>query len=794
MIVRPSFLQKITGWKKDRLLSCITSTIIYTVLGIIIVLFLIEFPEKIAPPDKLDPSWRLFLNHAYEHSLAYGTEVIFTYGPLGFLSTSEYTGGEINQRVIWELITKGWVTLGFILFLMKTNFSLRFLLLGLVLFSPGWVSHSSPHIFNFGLLCWSVVCLLETKRQKYYYYCLFAVFCGLFSLVKFPLLLSSCFLVLLLAAHLLFFDKKRTAGAIIGAAIVTFSLGWILLGQPLLNIPAYLLNSWQISEGFEKSMARYESQRVFIAGAIAMVTCSIYGMVVLLERVTLHSWKKTIRLVFPVLSIGALLFVNWKQGYVRADGHTVSFLGFAPIAMIALTVFIKGRYSRKLSPIALTIVCFSCFFAIQWAMPGLFARRYNILTTSITENFSILGDLSGYQKRIKNGFKENENEFQSTTLSSYVNEGTIDAWGNIQGQLLYSKLNYKNRPIFQSYSAYTSKLQELNRFFFQNDSRPEFLLLNLRALDRHFPPSEDASAFIEVYNRYTPLLQIGKSLLLRSDEEVPFKLEKIDEKRIAWGEKFSLKDTKEILILKVNTTTSMIGKIKGFLYKPPQTHVNIFDSREMNVSYNFNPSSWENGVLINPVVRSPIAFSNAKLKRSWITADQVSFTIKEDDSNFYKEKLTVSLYKVINTSSKDPSVFLHNNLRLWGMKAKSIALSGPIEEIEHGRSKLRAPSRFVFSVPDDAKKLSFTYAMSEAAYSGKAKTDGITFVIEIGSNEKREIWRERLDPVTNPDQRDLTIHEIDLPGGKDRTITLRVSNNKTFFRDWYEIHQLEFTK
>jgi hypothetical protein len=144
------------------------------------------------------------------------------------------------------------------------------------------------------------------------------------------------------------------------------------------------------------------------------------------------------------------------------------------------------------------------------------------------------------------------------------------------------------------------------------------------------------------------VLQSDDGLLMRSNEETSFKLEKIDEKTITWGQKYSLKETNQTLILRVHTTTSFAGKVRNLLYKPPPAKIRIFDSKKSNITYNFIPSSWENGVLINPIILSATTTSDAKLKRNWNTVNELSFIINPRHSNYYDENLTVSLYKVVN--------------------------------------------------------------------------------------------------------------------------------------------------
>ena len=37
------------------------------------------------PSAELDPSWRMALGYFFEHGSQFGTEVVFPYGPLGFV-------------------------------------------------------------------------------------------------------------------------------------------------------------------------------------------------------------------------------------------------------------------------------------------------------------------------------------------------------------------------------------------------------------------------------------------------------------------------------------------------------------------------------------------------------------------------------------------------------------------------------------------------------------------------------------------------------------------------------------
>ena len=64
-------------------------------------LALIRFPT--APTAGLDPAWRLALSYAIEHCWQFGKDIVFTYGPLGYLLAGTNSGGLYTQHLVWQL-------------------------------------------------------------------------------------------------------------------------------------------------------------------------------------------------------------------------------------------------------------------------------------------------------------------------------------------------------------------------------------------------------------------------------------------------------------------------------------------------------------------------------------------------------------------------------------------------------------------------------------------------------------------------------------------------------------------
>jgi len=76
--------------------------ILIVVLTLILALLLVQFPTP--PARGLDPSWSMSLLYFHQRGLEFGRDVIFTYGPLGFLLAPTYFGHVPLVRALWDLL------------------------------------------------------------------------------------------------------------------------------------------------------------------------------------------------------------------------------------------------------------------------------------------------------------------------------------------------------------------------------------------------------------------------------------------------------------------------------------------------------------------------------------------------------------------------------------------------------------------------------------------------------------------------------------------------------------------
>ena len=84
---------------ESALLFLLLSTIIFTL------------PNR--PSFDLDASWRMALGKFFIDGLQFGRDVVFTYGPLGFVMGKTYSGLLFWSLIVWQLFATGVIaTLG----------------------------------------------------------------------------------------------------------------------------------------------------------------------------------------------------------------------------------------------------------------------------------------------------------------------------------------------------------------------------------------------------------------------------------------------------------------------------------------------------------------------------------------------------------------------------------------------------------------------------------------------------------------------------------------------------------
>src|ERR1044071_1342206 len=152
--------------------------------GIIAWLSLWTLPTFPIVPE-IDMSWAGALPYFAHRGFRFGTDVIFTHGPLGHLAGFAYTEYLPTTRTLSELLIKGFAAILFCWALSELRLVIRILLAACIILFLG--NYDEAYAFTIAL---TGLLLLRTADQRFYIHALLGLFLAVLALVKFTYFLQ----------------------------------------------------------------------------------------------------------------------------------------------------------------------------------------------------------------------------------------------------------------------------------------------------------------------------------------------------------------------------------------------------------------------------------------------------------------------------------------------------------------------------------------------------------------------------------------------------------------------------
>jgi len=207
------------------------------------------------PGAGLDPSWNAGLAMAVYQGLHFGTEVVFTYGPLGFLNTRLVFFGDL------AVLSFVYAAALYVLFCVGLVWALRRAMPLVVALVVAFVAVAwlPMPLLEVGLLVAVFACfwLLEaerTERELWAFAIVAATFAAPAALIKLSTgpLVAVILLVALIGAR----AGGRRIAAYVGIFLVEVLVLWLVTGQSLGDVPAFIGHTIEISSGYSSAMLR----------------------------------------------------------------------------------------------------------------------------------------------------------------------------------------------------------------------------------------------------------------------------------------------------------------------------------------------------------------------------------------------------------------------------------------------------------------------------------------------------------------------------------------------------------
>lgn len=608
-------------------------------LLLIIMCMFIPFSPKMPAPG-IDPSWALGLNQAVAQGLAFGKDIIFTLGPYSSLYTKAYHPATDFLMIsgCLSLAISYWICL---LFLMRRKPWYWFLIycvpfLGMI-YARDSLFFSYPLLA--GLISYQIIST-ENRAMFANIYLLLLVFFlfapfGLLVLIKGSMLILCMLMLILCFIFFLTNNEKKLAFICLASPTVSIIFFWLVAGQHLSSLPAYLISTVWIASGFTEAMSTNGNANEVI---LYLFTCLLILLAI--------SWQKKITIGAKIFLLGiyfVFLFVSFKTGFTRHVGHA-----FIPSTSVLLaTLFLPFIFNSWIHAL-LILVSLNSWYYINSNYTGI----------SLRDNFisSYSSAWHGLKSRIqdpdwlKKNFLFTMNFLRDQTAFPRL-QGTTDIYSYDQSYLISSQNIWSPRPIFQSYSVFNPGLAEKNKKHLQGTNNPDNIIFKIEPIDQRVPSLEDGASWPLLLVNYKPTLLTSNFLFLHKKKHPhQVNLTLLKKESHALGEHVPL-PKKQLLFVEINLKPTIWGALATIFFRPQQLQITLQLKNGTTKQYRLIANMARSTFLLTPLIENTDEFSMLYEKDNQLndkTVNSFIITTTQEINWHWNNTYTIN-FKYVNT-------------------------------------------------------------------------------------------------------------------------------------------------
>lgn len=618
-------------------------------IGLFFTTFVVFVPLQPNFPELgLDNSWFFALNQGVAQKLSFGRDLIFTCGPYAAIYTKSYHPST-DLYIFFSSMYLAIVYCSSVLFLWK-NISIIYAI-SFCIILVGFVFTMDPILLSYPLL----LSLLTIKSiddesipstKLYFLFFLISSVMGLLPLIKGSVFFVVIF-VFLSSLILLCFRKRFDLVAIIffGSSISIFTF-WIIAGQNYSDLYRYLIGIGYITNGYSEAMST--------TGNVYELGIYLLASVVLLSSIIFQREVVGFNKIYLLGTYTFFLFIVMKGSFVRHDMHAL-IAGSALIISIFYLIFLIDP--RVIIPkLVIIIITAVLIFTnhenisirnFQYRIFQNYAKAFNGIVTRVRCPNCIELDYNSKIEEIKN----------SSLIP--ILQGTSDIYSYGQTSLIASGNLWNPRPVFQSHSAYTKKLANLNKQHLILSSSPDNVFFKIEPIDNRLPSTEDGISWSILLNSYYPFSFNNDYLILKKQHDPNlkenFRMLNVGKRKL--GETFSIPKSKFPVFMKIEIEKTIIGKIKSFLFKPDQLTLKLNFNSGAVKKYRVVSGMIDSVFLISPLIENTSEFGMLYIPSFPLQENMVNSIILDSEHYrdfFWKETFKVEFFEL---NIKEKQVF-----------------------------------------------------------------------------------------------------------------------------------------
>ncbi|MBC8003952.1 MAG: hypothetical protein H7X84_00650 [Verrucomicrobia bacterium] len=199
-----------------------------------------------------------------------------------------------------------------------------------------------------------------------------------------------------------------------------------------------------------------------------------------------------------------------------------------------------------------------------------------------------------------------------------IGDATVDIYPNDLTIIAANSLNWKPRPIIQSYVTYTSWLDKKNADHFRSSEAPQFFVFRLNnnshdlnggtleSMDNRYLLNDEPNTLIELIRNYQRIYADNNFLVYsRRPQKMDINSIVTQTSQGKWYQWISVPDTaSQVKRLKLHVKRSLAGDIKSFLYKDELYYLYLKTQNGNTLKYRIVPQNAADGIWISPFLTS----------------------------------------------------------------------------------------------------------------------------------------------------------------------------------------------
>ncbi|MBG0858195.1 MAG: hypothetical protein IQL11_01745 [Bacteroidales bacterium] len=570
-----------------------------------IVIFLFTFPEF--GPDfgaGLDNSYAWAFNYLFAGDYGRLVELIYPFGPLGFLKIPLVVGSNFAVGLIFFSILKllfilsllhlftsaGKQEAGFILPALMTLIVSYFCDIDLAvtglttILSFSFLRKNNPHLIAGAVIAATLGLFIKSS----------------IGIISFTVVIGS------LVIHYLNNRNAKLLFLPVVINLLIFHLLGLLVFRSIGSFYGYLIGVTRLTAGYSTALAVYPENSWTFLGIFILTVISFPFLIKDRES----------RILYFLMIIP--LFMIWKHAMSREDiTHSRVMLYF----LFFFWGILAGTSKEK--SVLLFLVPVISILAFYRNMSNL--ERYSGYKIEISGINHFYNAVIGYREMFQRCKEISEANISQNRLDSetrtIIGNSTIDFYPWELSYVPANDLNWQPRKTLQS-GSYSRWLDRKSSLSFEQNKGPEFILLHyigdqyggrFGSIDGRYLFNEEPLTLYNILRNYSVIKTTDTFVLLAAADSARLAMPEISGRQnIGWDEWIDVPDFgRDIGRVRFFSRPDILGKIKLILYKGEAYYIDYQLNNNMVLTYRFNPVNARDGLWINPMYRDSLSADTA---------------------------------------------------------------------------------------------------------------------------------------------------------------------------------------